>query len=81
MSAFRDETKRMSDGEIWRICNLTAKIRPANPPKVASDRGACACGRLTVARFEASQCGRVETHSRKRCLFRKTKTIQTSNAW
>ena len=74
MVALRNESKPLRDGDIWAATGAAGKIR-AKAAASPRDRGACACGRHIVARFECTPCGNVELHSRRRCMFRKSNSV------
>lgn len=71
----RDESKPLNDAAIFKATNAAAKI--GRMPS----RGACACYRMTVAKFEALPVGRLEVHSRRRCVHRGLRQVFTGARW
>ena len=61
-----------------------------NPPWTAAmlarigkvpEKGACACGRTIVYMGQTWRCGQHEFHSRRRCLFSKTRKLVVGARW
>ena len=71
----RDESQLLNDAAIFNATNGAARVG------VMPSRGACACYRMTVGRFEALPVGRLEVHSRRRCLHRGLRQVFTGARW
>ena len=59
----------------WGVRWTPEQIARINKPRTASTWGACACGRHTVATYQAREVGDQERHSRKRCIDRRAGSI------